>query len=630
MSMMGELKFLLGIKIHQSTRGIFINQAKYAQEILKKHGMTSCDSIGTPMATKPLDADLSGTPVDQTKYLSMVGAAHMYLNYTSGEIQFLGGDKLVSRSSKKQDCTSMSLEEAEYVSLSACCAQVLWMRTQLTDYGFYFDKIPIYHFIKEHVKKGIVEVFFVRTEYQLVDLFTKALPEERFKYLVRRLDMRCLTPTELEVLEMDLFAFICYFDPTKVVVGERNVADRETKLLVSTKGRTIPLTPPALAASGDSGDSIDKLFDQGNDVEQERSTEKGDDVLEETIATDVLKIRLREDFHAATSDIGGKSLGVLRGLVLEDSSVSELNLQARPLVARSSVLDAPVVTVVATTTIDVDVSAILPPQVRVVSGRSASVGKAKKNVASTSKLDEPTTSSDSFYAAAARQMCVGAKVKMWAEHTLKQKNKFEDKCSEQSAHLLEKDAEIAHLRSLLSLKEYEAAEAIRLQYEAAEAIRLREQVSVVEVAATVKGDELRGLKERNFVLEGEKDLLSERAMTLESVTALKKKYGIGLDAKLLEMAAHLEEEFYPRFCPFSIWTGYSGPRWPKAGVDHGKTSISSCRPKLNALGECRFLFRSLTIVGSLWKDASMVDLMDSLRLEGPLAEIPGAEDLQPP
>ncbi|GJT78424.1 copia protein [Tanacetum coccineum] len=65
MSMMGELKFLLGIEIHQSPRGIFINQDKYAQEILIKHGMTSCDSIGTPMAMKHLDADLSGTSVNQ-------------------------------------------------------------------------------------------------------------------------------------------------------------------------------------------------------------------------------------------------------------------------------------------------------------------------------------------------------------------------------------------------------------------------------------------------------------------------------------------------------------------------------------------------------------------------------------
>nr|GEY15935.1 ribonuclease H-like domain-containing protein [Tanacetum cinerariifolium] len=61
MSMMGELKFFLGILIHQSHHGIFINEAKYAQEILIKHGMTLGDSVGTPMATKHLDADLSGT-----------------------------------------------------------------------------------------------------------------------------------------------------------------------------------------------------------------------------------------------------------------------------------------------------------------------------------------------------------------------------------------------------------------------------------------------------------------------------------------------------------------------------------------------------------------------------------------
>nr|GFA41096.1 retrovirus-related Pol polyprotein from transposon TNT 1-94 [Tanacetum cinerariifolium] len=85
MSMMGELKLFLGIQIHQSPRGIFINQAKYAQEILNKHGMTSCDSIGTPMATKHLDADLSGTLVDQTKYRSMVRAL-MYLTASRPDI----------------------------------------------------------------------------------------------------------------------------------------------------------------------------------------------------------------------------------------------------------------------------------------------------------------------------------------------------------------------------------------------------------------------------------------------------------------------------------------------------------------------------------------------------------------
>nr|GFA09316.1 Gag-Pol polyprotein [Tanacetum cinerariifolium] len=57
-----------------------------------------------------------------------------------------------------------------------------------------------YHFIKEEVKNGIIELYFVRTKYQLADMFTKALPEDRFKYLVKRIGMRCLTLAELEVL----------------------------------------------------------------------------------------------------------------------------------------------------------------------------------------------------------------------------------------------------------------------------------------------------------------------------------------------------------------------------------------------------------------------------------------------
>nr|GFA93086.1 copia protein [Tanacetum cinerariifolium] len=144
---------------------------------------------------------------------------------TSGGIQFLG-DKLVSWMSKKQNCTTMSLAEAEYVALYTSCAQVIWMRTQLQDYGFHYNKIPLYcdsqsaitiscnpvqhsrtkhihtryHFIKEHVENSIIELHFVRTEYQLADMFTKALPEDRFKYLVRRIGVRCLTPAELEVL----------------------------------------------------------------------------------------------------------------------------------------------------------------------------------------------------------------------------------------------------------------------------------------------------------------------------------------------------------------------------------------------------------------------------------------------
>ncbi|GJW61068.1 putative RNA-directed DNA polymerase [Tanacetum coccineum] len=79
MSLMGEMKFFLGLQIHQSPKGIFINQAKYALEILKKHNMDNCHSIGTLLATKPkLDVDLSGEPIDQSDYRSKFGSL-MYL-----------------------------------------------------------------------------------------------------------------------------------------------------------------------------------------------------------------------------------------------------------------------------------------------------------------------------------------------------------------------------------------------------------------------------------------------------------------------------------------------------------------------------------------------------------------------
>ncbi|GKF42604.1 hypothetical protein Tco_0125946 [Tanacetum coccineum] len=63
---------------------------------------------------------------------------------TSGSAQFLG-DKLVSWSSKKQRSTAISTIKAEYSAMSGCYAQILWMRSQLKDYGFDFDKIPLYY-----------------------------------------------------------------------------------------------------------------------------------------------------------------------------------------------------------------------------------------------------------------------------------------------------------------------------------------------------------------------------------------------------------------------------------------------------------------------------------------------------
>ncbi|GJY86670.1 retrovirus-related pol polyprotein from transposon TNT 1-94 [Tanacetum coccineum] len=103
--------------------------AKYAQWILKKHGMTSCDSIGTPMATKPLDADLSGTPVDQTKYLSMVGAL-MYLTVSRPDI--VHATCYCARYHVRP--TEKHLKEVIFRYLKntinmGLCAQALWLRT---------------------------------------------------------------------------------------------------------------------------------------------------------------------------------------------------------------------------------------------------------------------------------------------------------------------------------------------------------------------------------------------------------------------------------------------------------------------------------------------------------------------
>nr|GEW61913.1 hypothetical protein [Tanacetum cinerariifolium] len=156
--------------------GIFINQSKFALEILKKFGMNSCDPVDTPMVDRlKLDEDPLGIPIVQTQFRSMVGSL-MYLTpnrpdlffavcmcargninwglwypkdtakaltayvdayhavcqdtrrSTSESAQFLG-DKLVSWSSKKQKSTTISTTEPEYITMSGCCAQILWMRS---------------------------------------------------------------------------------------------------------------------------------------------------------------------------------------------------------------------------------------------------------------------------------------------------------------------------------------------------------------------------------------------------------------------------------------------------------------------------------------------------------------------
>ncbi|GJU01276.1 hypothetical protein Tco_1111614 [Tanacetum coccineum] len=227
--------------------------------------MLTSDYVDTPIVEKSkLDEDLQGKSIDATLYRGMIGSlkyltssrpdliyavclcaryqakpTEKHLNVVNRIFRYLKGtinmglwyskdtgDKLVSWSSKKQKCTAISSTEAEYIALSGCCAQILWMRSQLTDYGFQFNKIPLYcdnksaialccnnvqhsqakhidfcyHFIKEQLENRIMELYFVWTEYQLADIFTKPLPRERFNFLIEKLGMRSMSPEMLKRL----------------------------------------------------------------------------------------------------------------------------------------------------------------------------------------------------------------------------------------------------------------------------------------------------------------------------------------------------------------------------------------------------------------------------------------------
>ncbi|GJV88641.1 hypothetical protein Tco_1532579 [Tanacetum coccineum] len=232
-------------------------------KLLKICGMLTSDSVDTPMVEKSkLDEELQGNPVDATLYHGMIGSL-MYMASSRSDLIYkvclcaryqvkpiekhLNAVKLIFRylkgtinmglwyskdtgevswSSKKQNCIAISSTEDQYIALSGCCAQILWMCSQLTDYGFQFNKIPLYcdnksvialccnnvqhsqakhidvrcHFIKDQVENGVVELYFVWTEYQLANIFTKPLPREIFNFLIEKLGMRNISPETLKRL----------------------------------------------------------------------------------------------------------------------------------------------------------------------------------------------------------------------------------------------------------------------------------------------------------------------------------------------------------------------------------------------------------------------------------------------
>ncbi|GJY68252.1 retrovirus-related pol polyprotein from transposon TNT 1-94, partial [Tanacetum coccineum] len=254
------LKFLIQHK--------FVRE-KYVKDLLKKYDLANCALVKCPMLPpNNLGPDELGVSVNETLFRGMIGSL-MYLTAsrpdiqfstclcarylkgtpnlglwypkgsgfdlkaysnsdyagcnldrksTSGGCQILGG-KLVCCCAKKQSSTIMSLVKAEYVAAAGCCAQVIWIKSQLADYDVLYDKVPIfcdntsaivisnnlmlhsktkhidimYHSIKDHILKGDIELHFVPTNLQLADMFTKPLAEPSFTRLV----------AELEVIQKD-------------------------------------------------------------------------------------------------------------------------------------------------------------------------------------------------------------------------------------------------------------------------------------------------------------------------------------------------------------------------------------------------------------------------------------------
>jgi len=127
---------------------------------------------------------------------------------TSGTCHLLGSN-LISWNSKKQACVALSTAEAKYIAVGHACAQSIWLKHQLMDYGVKLEKVPFYcdntsainltknpiqhsktkhivirhHFIRDHIQKGQIEIMFVKTENQLANLFTKPLARDRFNKL---------------------------------------------------------------------------------------------------------------------------------------------------------------------------------------------------------------------------------------------------------------------------------------------------------------------------------------------------------------------------------------------------------------------------------------------------------------
>ncbi|GJT93408.1 hypothetical protein Tco_1082253 [Tanacetum coccineum] len=204
--------------------------------------MDTSDPIDIPMVDRSkLDEDPLGILVDQTRFRGMVGSL-MYLTASGSDLVF--AVCMCARYQAKPTKKHIEAIKRVFWYLRGTINWGLWyskdtvmalttyadadhMRSQLTDYDFALNNIPLYcdnksaialccnnvqhsrskhidihhHFIRKQVKNGVVELYFVTTDYQLVDIFTKALLRERFEFLLPRLGMKSMTPKTLKRLQ---------------------------------------------------------------------------------------------------------------------------------------------------------------------------------------------------------------------------------------------------------------------------------------------------------------------------------------------------------------------------------------------------------------------------------------------
>ncbi|KAI5334569.1 hypothetical protein L3X38_024702 [Prunus dulcis] len=243
MTDLGLLYHFLGMGVIQTYSSIFIHQRKYASSLLNKFGLTDCKPVSNPLvATEKLIKDDGSGAADEENYRKLVGSL-LYLTATRPDVMYAAsllarymhgpsnkhygtakrvvrcvkgtldyglmyekgkkavlmgycdsdwggsiedskstsgygfsfGSGVFSWASVKQNCVALSTAEAEYVSASEATTQAIWPR-MLYNKGRY-------HFIKDALQQGAIDLVYCPTKDQVADIFTKALSKERFNYL---------------------------------------------------------------------------------------------------------------------------------------------------------------------------------------------------------------------------------------------------------------------------------------------------------------------------------------------------------------------------------------------------------------------------------------------------------------